>query len=463
MNRETGGAREPNAAHAGEAARAAPPRLTGWHVLAIAAPVVISNASVPLQGAVDTIIIGNLGEVAPLAAVGIAAQIFSLLLGSFNFLQIGVSGLSAQALGRRAMDETATIFTRGLLLAFAIGALMILGQSAIAWAGLAMFEGGAETEAMAARYIAIRIWGAPAELGVYVLFGWFAGQGLTRNLVTIQLVAAALNVALNCLFVLGLGWGVEGVALGTAIASYGGLGFGLWLARRRIRAAAPAWRPERGDLLDQAALARLFKLNRDIFIRTFLLLAAFAWMARLGSLQGDAILAANVVLWQFFLVSAYGLDGFAIAAETLTGQAIGARDRRRFDRAVWLTTLWSFGLAAAASIVFLAASGAIIDLFSTAPEVREIARRYALWACLIPLMGVAAFELDGIFIGATASREMRDSMIVSSAIFFPLSYALMSAFGNHGMWAAVWIWLLVRAATLAVKLPALRERATDPV
>ena len=437
-------------------------RATGWSVLAIAAPVVLSNAAAPIQGAIDTAIIGHIGAVAPLAAVGLAAEIFSLLLGSFNFLQIGVSGMSAQALGRRAMGETGAILTRGVLLAAAIGLLLILLQPLVALGGLAIFEASAATEALAADYIAIRIWGAPAELTMYAMFGWFAGQALTRNLFIIQVVAAMLNVGLNFLFVLGFGWGVEGVALGTVIASYSGVALGGVMIRAHLTKTAPDWRPRRLEVFDAAALRRLFALNRDLFIRTFLLLTAFAWMARLGSLQGDAVLAANVVLWQFFLVSAYGLDGFAIAAETLVGQAFGARSRERFDRAVLLTSLWSLGLAAAVSLLFLAVSGAVIDLFTSVESVRAIARDYAFWACFIPLVGVAAFELDGVFVGATGSRQMRDSMVLSTALYLPLSVMLAEYYGNHGVWAAIWLWLLMRALTLGFFFPALRRSATGP-
>lgn len=438
------------------------PPLTGWRVLAIAWPVVLSNAAAPIQGAIDTAIVGHIGAVAPLAAVGLAAQVFSLLIGSCNFLQTGVSGLSAQALGRGARRETAAILARGLLLGAAIGAAMILLQALIILGGMAMFEATAETEALAGDYIAIRIWGAPGELMLYALFGWFAGQEMTRNLFVIQVATAGLNLALNYLFAIRMGWGVEGVALGTAIASYAGVALGLALARRRLAETAPGWRPRRPELFDPVALKRLFALNRDLFLRTLLLLICFAWMARLGSLQSDVVLAANVVLWQFFLVSAYGLDGFAIAAETLVGQSIGARSRARFDQAVRLTTLWSFALAAVVSLVFLAASGALIDLFTSVESVRATARDYAFWACLIPLIGVAAFELDGVFVGATDSRAMLRSMILSTALYLPLSLALTEAFGNHGIWAAVWIWLLLRAVTLGAMLPALRLRETEP-
>lgn len=434
--------------------------ITSRRVLLIAVPVVFANAATPIQGAVDTAVIGNLGQVAMLAGVGLGAEIFSLLFGSFNFLQIGASGLSAQALGAGAHERLMHTLIRGLMLALAIAAALILLQGPILWTMLQIFEASPETEALTSDYFSVRIWAAPAELGVYALLGWFAGQEQTNRLVVVQIAIALANIALSLWFVLGLGWGVEGVALATVCAEFGGFFFALALARKRWLELLPAdWRPKRERLMNSAELWRLMALNRDIFIRTMLLIAAFTWMARQGSILGDEVLAANVVLWHLFIISAFGLDGFAIAAETLVGQTIGERDVRRLDRAVWLTTIWAFVLSAVVSALFVIFSGAIIDLFTTAPAVRDIAREHVLWAALIPLAGVLAFQMDGVFVGATGSVEMRNSMIVSSLIYFPLSWWATREFGNTGIWAAVWIWLIVRGLSLLVLYPSVRARA----
>lgn len=441
--------------------RSAAEPITSWRVLAIAAPVALSNASVALQGAADTAVIGNTGSVAALAGVGLGAEMFALLLGGFNFLQIGVSGLSAQALGAHNPERVTNILLRGLMIGLAIAATLIVLQWPLMLLGLALFEASAETEGLAGDYFSVRIWGAPAELMNYALLGWFAGQEMTRRLFQHQLVLSLSNIALNILFVLGFGWGVEGVALATVIASVLGVVYGLWLARARVRLILPpTWRPDPARLLKRDELVRMMTLNRDIFIRTILLVGAFAWVARLGSLQGDDVLAANVVLFQFFMVSAFALDGFAIAAETLVGQAIGARDPRELDRSAMMTSLMSGLLSIALAGLFVAFSGAIIDLFTTAPAVRALARDYMLWAALIPVIGFAAFQLDGIFVGATASAEMRNSMIVTSLVFYPLSYAMMLEAGNHGLWASVWIWLALRALFLLAFYPRVRARAT---
>lgn len=429
-------------------------------VLAIALPVALSNVTVPLQGAVDVAVIGSLGSETPLAAVGLGAIIFSLLFGVFNFLQIGTSGLSAQALGARDPQRAIDTLARALVVALAIAAAMLAGQGALRWAGLVLFDASAEAEALAGLYFDWRIWGAPAELANYALVGWFAGQEMTRRLFQHQLVLSLTNIALNVSLVLGFGWGVEGVALGTALASWLGLGYGLWMARGRARALAPqGWRFEAARVLTRAALVGVMALNRDILMRTLLLIGAFAWMTRLGAQQGDAILAANVVLWQFFEVSAYALDGFAIAAESLVGQAYGARDPRALRRAVVATSLWSALLAVAASAALLALSGPIVDLLTTAPEVRALARVYAPWAALTPLVGFAAFQLDGVFIGAAAGSAMRNAMILSAAVYFPLSWAAAAQFGNHGVWAAMHAFLALRAVTLLLRYPALERQA----
>lgn len=434
--------------------------ITRRRVLLIAAPVALSNATVALQGAADTAVIGNTGSVVALAAVGLGAEIFTLMLGSLNFLQIGVSGLSAQALGRGAPDRVADTLARGALVAVTIATVLILLQAPIIGLGLRLFEASVAAESLAADYFAVRIWGAPFELLNYVLLGWFAGQEMTRRLFQHQVILSTSNIALNLLFVLGFGWGVEGVALATALSAAIGFSYGLWLARGRLQRLLPeGWRPEQARVLDRTALLRMMTLNRDIFIRTILLVSAFAWMARLGSLQGDEVLAANLVLFQFFLVSAFALDGFAIAAETLVGQAVGAGDPERVDRAAMMTSVMSGALAVGLSALWIILSGLIIDLFTTAPEVRTLARDYIFWAALIPLIGFPSFQLDGIFVGATGSAEMRNSMIWSALVYFPGSVFLMDAFGNHGIWAAIWIWLLVRAVTLLALYPRVRARA----
>lgn len=434
--------------------------ITYARVAAIALPVVLSNATVPLQGAIDTAIIGNLGSEVFLAAVALGATLITLIVGAFNFLQMGASGLTAQALGSGDCRRVLNTLCRALIVGVLVAVLLFALQGPLVGLGLRFFEGSAEAEALAAAYFHIRMFGVPAEFANYAILGWFTGQELTRRLFEMQIVISVVNIVLNLVFVLGFGWGVEGVALGTAIAAYAGLAYGLWRVRARARHIAPeGWRIEPRRLMRGAELAQMLALNRDIFIRSLLLTFSFAWVTRLGSLQGDTVLAANGVLMQFLHLSAYALDGFAMAAETLVGQALGARSRARLRRAVVVSTVTAYGLALIFTLVATILSGPLVRLFTNVEAVREVAMAHILWATAMPLAGVLAFQMDGIFIGAADGRAMRNAMIGSAAVFLPLSWWMTLSFGNHGLWASVVLFMLIRAGFLALRLPALQARA----
>jgi MATE family multidrug resistance protein len=417
--------------------------ITYARVAAIALPVVLSNAMVPLQGAIDTAIIGNLGEARYLAAVALGATIIHLLFAAFNFLQMGVSGLTAQALGADDRRRVMNTLARAGVIALIIAGLLILFKGPLRAGALGLFEGSAGAEALGGAYVDIRIWGAPAELVNSALLGWFAGQGLTRRMFEMQVVTSLTNIALNLIFVLGFGWGVEGVALGTVLAAFTGLGIGLWRVRQRAaQVGPPGWRFDWARILNPAELTQVMALNRDIFIRTMLLTGSFAWMTRLGSTQGDLVLAANGILLQFLYIASHALDGFALAAEALVGQALVS----------------AVALAAVIALAATLISDPVIRLFTNVEEVREVCRAYALWATLLPLVAVMAYQLDGIFIGATEGAMMRNAMIVAAGVYFPLGYAMTEGFGNHGLWAAIWVYMALRAGTLALAYPRLESR-----
>ena len=436
--------------------------VTGARVLAIAAPVVLSNATVPIQGAIDTAIIGNLGSAFALAGVGIGAELFAILFTSFNFLQLGCSGQSAQALGAGNYGRVLNTLLRTLVIAACIAVLLILFQSPLLSLGLGIFEAGDETEALAAQYFNIRIWGAPFELANYALLGWFTGQELTNRLFQHQIVITLSNIALSLTLAVGFEMGIAGVATATVIANGIGVCFAVWAARKRKVSIAPeGWHVYWPRILERSELWRVMAMNRDIFIRTLLLTLGFAWIMRLGSLQGDETLAANVVLWQFFIISAYGLDGFAMAAESLVGQARGANDPKALRQAAVISSLWSGALAVVVSVAFVMLSGVAIDALTNVESVRVLAREYALWAALIPAVGFAAFQLDGIFIGATETGLMRNAMLASAAVYFPMGWVLAEAFGNHGVWAAIYLFLGLRTVSLLWLYPVLERRAAD--
>ncbi|MEM7768787.1 MAG: MATE family efflux transporter, partial [Pseudomonadota bacterium] len=339
--------------------------VTYRRVAAIALPVVLSNVTVPLQGAVDTAIIGNLGSEVFLAAVTLGATLFTLIVGAFNFLQMGASGLAAQALGAGDHRRVMNTLMRALIMAAVVAALIFAAQGPLTRLGLAFFEGSAEAEALAGRYFEIRLFGLPAELANYAILGWFTGQELTRRLFEMQIVISVVNIVANLVFVLGFGWGVEGVALGTVLASYTGLAFGAWRVRGRVLQIAPqGWRLDWRRLADPAEFGQFVALNRDIFIRSLLLMFSFAWVARLGSTQGDTVLAANGILTQFLHIAAYALDGFAMAAEALVGQALGARSRPHLRRAVVVSTMAATGLACVFALLASLAAEPIVAIFT---------------------------------------------------------------------------------------------------
>ncbi|MEO1493601.1 MAG: MATE family efflux transporter [Pseudomonadota bacterium] len=435
--------------------------VTYVRVAAIALPVVVSNATVPLQSAIDTAIIGNLGSEIYLAAVTLGGAVMALVLQVFNFLQFGAGALGAQALGARDHRRVINVLARALILAVGIAVLLILAQGPLARQAMRIFEASAEAEDLAALYFSIRIWAAPAELANFALMGWFSGQELTRRLFEMQLVVSVSNIVLNLIFVLGLGMDVDGVALGTLIAAYIGLGFGLWRARARMAWLMPDWRPERKRLLNRAELIGLMRLNRDIFIRTMILVGSFTWMTRLGSLQGDVILAANGILFQIFHLASYALDGFAIAVESLVGQAVGAKDRRFLRRAVVVSTICAFVVSGLLAALLLAIHVPLITLFTNVADVRTETLAYFFWAALFPVIGVLAFQMDGIFVGAAAGPAMRNAMIVSGGIYLAISTWSLEVWGNHGVWGAIWAFLILRGVTLLVQYPALERRIAD--
>ncbi len=410
--------------------------LTHARVLRIAGPIVLSNATVPLLGAVDTAVIGQLGEAAPLGAVGIGAVILATLYWAFGFLRMSTSGLAAQAQGAEDMAERAAVLLRALIIGGVAGLGLVVVQVILFGAAFRLAPASAEVEGLARQYLAIRIWGAPATIGLYALTGWLVGLGRTRGVLVLQLWQNGLNIALDLWFVIGIGWGVPGVAAATLIAEWTGLALGLWLARD---AFGPVLGAAVGRMGDRVALARMFTASRDIMGRTVLLQLSFTSFVFLGARFGDVTLAANQVLMQFLEVTAYALDGLAFAAEALVGQAVGARSPVETRRAGRFCMQWGFGGAVVLAVVFAVSGPAIIDLMTTAPEVRLAARDYLPWLIAAPLIGVAAWIYDGIFIGAMLTGDMLRAMLVPVAAYAVALAVLIPAFGNHGLWAALMV------------------------
>lgn len=419
--------------------------LTHARVLRIAAPIIVANVTVPLLGLVDTAVVGQLGQAAPIGAVGLGAVILASVYWIFGFLRMGTTGLTAQAQGAGDADETGAILKRGLLVAGAAGLALIALQLPLAWAAFRLAPASPEVEALTRSYLSIRIWGAPAIIATYALTGWLIALERSRAVLALQLVMNGLNIGLDLGFVIGLGWGVPGVAAATVIAEVAGAGYGLWLCRAALK-------PTAARVFDALRLRRMASVNTDIMIRSVLLQGSFTAFVLLSAGQGDTLLAANQILLQFLALTSFLLDGFAFAAETLIGQAVGARRGGAFRRAVRLSALWSAAGALALTAGFALAGGAIIDAMTTAPEVRATARLFLFWAVLSPLFGVGSFLLDGIFIGATETRSMRNAMILSVA-GYALTLWLLQPLGNHGLWASMVVLQVLRAVTLGALYP----------
>lgn len=433
--------------------------ISNGRVLRIALPIVVSNATVPLLGVVDTAVVGQLGQAAPIGAVGLGAIILISIYWVFGFLRMGTTGLVAQARGAGDAAETGALLTRGIMIAFAAGLVMILAQGAIFWAAFRIAPASDEVERLARQYLAVRIWGAPAAIASFALTGWLIAMERARGVLLLQLVTNGLNVALSVLFVLGLGWGVPGVALGTLVAEWSGLLLGLWLCREAFEGAR--WR-DWARVFDAARLRLMARVNGDIMIRSVALQACFTSFMFFGAGLGDVSLAANQVLLQFLEVTAYALDGFAFAAEALVGQALGHRARGELRRAAILSSQWGLGFALALSAVFLFAGPSIIDLMTTSEEVRAAARHYLPWLVAAPLVGIAAWMLDGIFIGATQTRDMRDAALISVAVYAASIAVLLPLIGNHGLWAGIMILNITRGVTLGARYRRIEARAAAP-
>ncbi len=440
-------------APAGAGAKQSDDRLSHGAVLAIAVPIILANVTTPIIGLVDTAVLGQLGAPHYIGGVAIGAMIFNLLYWAFGFLRMGTTGLTAQAEGSGNMGEVGATLMRALLIAGAAGIVLVILQIPIATLSFALLNGSQAVETAAMEYFYIRIWGAPAALANFAFLGWFIGMGRARTALVLQLVLNGLNVILDIWFVLGLGLEIKGVAYGTVISETIAAGAGLWLATGMLKRRHIHF--DVSHSLDRSAVRRALGVNGDIMIRTMAVVFAFTWFTAKSAEAGDVILAANAVLMTLAHTAAYFLDGFAFAVETLAGQAIGAQRINRFRDAVRLSTLWAITFSAIASAVFWFGGGMIIDFLTVNEQVRSAARVYLIWAAIVPITGVMAYQLDGIFIGATRTADMRNMMLLSLAVFILMWATLTPLFANHGLWAAIVIFLGLRAITLGLRYPAL--------
>jgi MATE family multidrug resistance protein len=411
----------------------------------LAAPMIVSNVSIACLGLVDTAVLAHLDAPYYLGAVALATVIFNLLYWGLGFLRMGTTGLVAQQHGASKIVDVVVVQALGLAAVLA-SALLAL-QIPIRDVALPLLDGSDDVQRLAAVYFDCKIWGAPAALGVMVLVGALIGLHRPRTTLLLVVIMNTVNIVLDLLFVIGFGWNVKGVAWASVIAEYCGLFLGLMIMLRTVdgfsrQSVARACANVR-------ALRTMLVLNHNIFLRTLCLILTFGFFTRQGARQGDIILAANAVLLNFQTLMALGLDGFANALEALVGRAIGARDRLRLLVSIKSGTYLSVLLAVVFSLAFLSAGGIIIDWLTDLMSIRRAAREYLPWMVLSPLISVWCFVLDGIFIGAARGREMRNSMLLSTfGVFLPAWYFLQP-WGNHGLWAAFLLFMIMRGISLA--------------
>lgn len=434
--------------------------LTHRRLLKIAVPIVLANATVPILGIVDTAAVGQLGEAAPIGAVGIGAIILSSVYWIFGFLRMGTTGLTSQASGAGDVDEVQALLSRALLIGLVAGLVIIAAQALLIRGAFWISPASVEVEQLARDYMVVRVWSAPATIALFGITGWLIATERTGGVLAVQVLMNGTNIILDLVFVLQFDWGVQGVAWATFIAEWAGLVLGLWFCRDVF--AGTAWRSA-ARVFNVVRLRHMAVVNSDILIRSVLLQAIFVSFLLFGADFGDVQLAANQILLQFLHVTAYALDGFAFAAEVLVGQAMGARSRDVLRRAAILSSGWGLGVCFVLALSFALFGGPVVDLMAKSVEVQDAARVYLPYMVAAPLIGVAAWMLDGIFIGATRTQDMRNMMIVTTIIYFASVIPLMAAFGNHGLWLGLLISFVARGVTLGWKYPALEAEASKPI
>ncbi len=421
------------------------------NILRLAIPSIISNISIPLLGMVDLALVGHLENIEYIGAVAIGSMIFNFIYWGFSFLRMGTTGLTAQAYGSRDLTESILILSRSILIGLAGAFLILILQKPLEILGFSLLHGSENVEKFARQYFYIRIWAAPATLGLYSLTGWFIGMQNTKFPMYITIFINVLNVLFSLYFVLVLDMKSDGVALGTVIAQYLGLGLSILLYHRYYRKLNKYWNLNK--MLDSSALRKFFSLNKDIFIRTLFLIFAFAFFTAESANMGDEILAINTLLLQYFMFFSYLIDGFAYSAEALTGKYIGANSKEKLKQSIKLLFFWGVATSIPFSLSYLVGGKQILGLLTNNQELITLSSEYLFWIALVPIITFPAFILDGIYIGATASVGMRNSMIISILVFYlPTYYLLKGPLGNHSLWLAFMIFMISRGVLLFARL-----------
>ncbi len=416
-------------------------------ILRLAVPNIISNITVPLLGIVDLAVVGHLQGIWFVGAVALGSTVFNFVYWGFSFLRMSTSGMAAQMYGSGDEKGSREVLHRAVITGLLAGLVILLLQVPIEKISFYLLEGSEKTEHFAIRYFYIRIWAAPATLMLYAFNGWFLGMQNARYPMIVTLVINLLNIVLDLLFVMGLHMNSDGVALGTLLANYAGLATALLLLRKKYPGAF--LRIPVRILLNAQKIKDFFHINFNIFLRTLCLILVFTFFTARSAVYGDTILAVNTLLLQFFMFFSFFMDGFAYAAEALTGRYTGAGDTALLRRSVRALFRWGILLSLPFSLAYLTAGNFILSLLTDNPTILQAARPYLFWVSIVPLISFPAFLWDGIYIGATASAGMRNTMLFSTiAVFFPLWYFTQGSLGNHSLWLALILFLISRGLSM---------------
>ncbi len=421
-------------------------------ILLIAVPSIVTNITTPLLSLMDTTFTGHMGSATYLAAIAVGGTIFNMIYWIFGFLRMGTSGITAQAYGQsvtREAESSGSVVAyplyRGLMVALAAGLMMIILRKPLLNFSLSLMDVDGVTAAATSTYFLILSAGAPAVLSTYVFTGWLLGMQDSRSPMWISLVINVVNIIVSLFLVVGLDMKIEGVAVGTLVAQWTGCIMGATIIFRRHHPVAKSL----SALFNTEEIKRFFSVNTDIFLRTLCLVGVNTWFTRTGAMQGTVVLAVNAVLMQFFMFFSYFMDGFAFAGEALTGRYIGEKNESGLRDAVKALLKWGIALGLCFSLIYFIGGTGIVDMLTAEESVRHAAREFTGWIVIVPLAGFTAFTFDGIFIGATATRSMLASMAVAMAVFFAVYFAFAPSMGNHALWLAFVLYLLVRGLILA--------------
>ncbi|WP_321343385.1 MATE family efflux transporter [uncultured Draconibacterium sp.] len=418
-------------------------------ILKLAIPNIISNITVPLLGLIDLALMGHLGSEIYIGAISLGSVIFNFIYWGFGFLRMSTSGFTAQAFGEKNSTEAITILIRALLLTLSISIIILLLQAPIAWGSFKLIGGSPEVETLANEYFRIRIWAAPAALSLFVFSGWFLGMQNARYPMIIAILVNIVNILLSVFFVFGLKMKSDGVALGTVISQYAGLITAVILLLRKYRGMLPM--VTKTSVLNMKFLTNFFKVNSDIFIRSFCIIIVFTFFTSKSASINDTILAVNSILLQFLMFFSFFIDGFAFAGEALVGKFIGAKEINNLKKVVKLLLYWGLGLAVIFTLLYLSGTNFILKLLTSQEDVIQTAQKFLIWVVLIPVASVGSFIWDGIYIGATASRPMRNSLLVSTfLIFAPVYYFLNPVWNNHALWMGMLLFMFSRGVILSL-------------